>query len=328
MIWWMNWSRNTSSRPIFSALPLAALLLGAPRLASGQDFDQRLKHAMELQTNGKDEEACDAFKLLGQEKPGDKNIQAHINISCTQVKADKKMEEDLFTEGAALFDKHQYADARQKFEQAIKDRGLKTLRYKEQVNQYMARIDTALKEDTAFQDAVNLYKAGNKAAAHEAFAKLAKANGSKAAEAQDYLRKIEQEPPKEVAKQEVPKQAPKQAIAAGEAPSAQQATAGEQTLRAGLRAYFAGNLDEAERDLADYLAQNGPKRGLAYFFRGAVHGTRYFLSGEKESHEKDLAVADFEAAKNRGQGFQPPPQKYISPKILALYSQAPGAVSP
>jgi hypothetical protein len=100
--------------------------------------------------------------------------------------------------------------------------------------------------------------------------------------------------------------------------------AGEQTLRAGLRAYFEGNLDRAEQDLSEYLNNNSPKQALAYFFRGAARSTRFLLSGEKDVQQKELAVADFRALKERGAHFQPP-QKFVSPKVLALYTEAAGA---
>ncbi len=107
--------------------------------------------------------------------------------------------------------------------------------------------------------------------------------------------------------------------------SGSQTSNDEQVLRAGLQAYFEGKIDEAERDLSEYLGKKGPKQDLAYFFRGAAYSTGYFLSGEKDGHQKDLALADFRSLKAHAAQFQPP-QQFVSPKILALYSEAMGAL--
>ena len=54
----------------------------------------------------------------------------------------------------------------------------------------------------------------------------------------------------------------------------------EQPLRLGLAAYFTGKYEEAEQQLGAYVGNHGRKVALAYFFRGAAHASRYFLSGE------------------------------------------------
>jgi len=175
--------------------------------------------------------------------------------------------------------------------------------------------------------------AGNNVDALTNFEKVVQAGGPNAAAAQTYiqrLRQISQPPPprptpekKEVAvvKPPVKPPEPEPTKPSTETPKP---AATERTLRAGLQAYFQGNLEDAERSLSDYLNNNGQKQALAYFFRGAAHSTRYFLSGETDSQQKELAVADFHALKQRAGQFQPP-QKSVSPKILALYSEAVGA---
>jgi len=95
----------------------------------------------------------------------------------------------------------------------------------------------------------------------------------------------------------------------------------EQPLRLGLEAYFTGQYEEAEKQLDVYAASRGSKIALAYFFRGATHASRYFLSGEQDVRQRDLAIADFRSLSNYARQFQPPTQ-YVSPKILLLYSQA------
>ncbi len=95
----------------------------------------------------------------------------------------------------------------------------------------------------------------------------------------------------------------------------------EPILRAGLHEYFEGKFDDAERDLSDYLNKNGSKRALAFFFRGATRSTRYYLSGQKDQPQKDLALADFRALKEHAAQFDPP-KKFVSPQILAIYNEA------
>jgi hypothetical protein len=97
----------------------------------------------------------------------------------------------------------------------------------------------------------------------------------------------------------------------------------EATLRNGLQAYFEGKYDDAERLLTDYLKTSGHKRALAFFFRGASYSVRYFLSGEKDANQKQLAMNDFRSVPK---GFEPP-AKFVPPKIADFYSQAVGAAS-
>jgi TolA-binding protein len=101
----------------------------------------------------------------------------------------------------------------------------------------------------------------------------------------------------------------------------------EQPLRQGLEDYFQGKYEEAEQELGVYVANHGHKVALAYFFRGATHASRYFLSGERDTQQKDLAVADFRTLQKDTPKFQPPKQ-YVSPKILTLYAQSVGRSSP
>lgn len=146
----------------------------------------------------------------------------------------------------------------------------------------------------------------------------------------DLLRKIdslkqEQAQKEQAEKERAEKERAHKELAEKEQAPKPQPDAGEQVLRAGLKAYLDGKFDAAEEDLSDYLSRKGQRQSLAYFFRGAAHSTLYFLSGEKDAQQKELALADFRAVKDQGGKFQPP-RKYVSPKILALYSQAVGEI--
>jgi TolA-binding protein len=185
-----------------------------------------------------------------------------------------------------------------------------------------------------FDEGVRLMNGGSNADALINFEKVVQAGGPKAAQAQANIQRLRQmsqapkETPKPPAGKEVavvkPPVKPPEPEPTKPSTETPKPAATEQTLRAGLRAYFEGDVNAAERDLSDYLDNKGPKQALAYFFRGAARSTRYLLSGEKDAEQKKLAVEDFRAFKNQAARLQPP-EKFVSPKILALYSEAVGA---
>lgn len=246
----------------------------------------------------------------------------------------RENEERLFQEGVRAFNEKRYLDAQSRLSQVAQGGGPKAA----QARNYLTQVQGELRKQAAaaetnklFDDGVRLMNAGKNADALTNFEKVVQAGGPNAAAAQTYiqrLRQISQAPPprptpekKEVAVVKPPVKPPEPEPTK---PSTEKPAATEQTLRAGLQAYFQGNLEEAERSLSAYLSHNGQKQALAYFFRGAAHSSRYFLSGETDTQQKDRAVADFRAVKQRAGQFQPP-QKYVSPKILEFYSEAVGA---
>ncbi len=175
------------------------------------------------------------------------------------------------------------------------------------------------KEDELFKKGVQLYTQGNYAEAKTWFEKARGIPLKTPAHRDEIARYLN-----EITKQEAgpvtphpkvpPKEPPKK-----EAPAMDTAEQTKQ-LEDGLRAYFAGDFEGAGRQLSDYL-KNGHKQGLALFFLGASHSTLYFLSGEKDNHQRDLAVENFSDVKEKSPQFQPP-DKYVSPKIIALYNEA------
>jgi hypothetical protein len=96
----------------------------------------------------------------------------------------------------------------------------------------------------------------------------------------------------------------------------------DEQLRAGLKAYFSGDLATAEVDLTKCLSTPGDHEALAYFFRGATRLSRFYLSGEKDGPFKNSAAADFQILKTRYKSYHPPTQ-YVSPKILDVYNAQP-----
>jgi outer membrane protein assembly factor BamD (BamD/ComL family) len=234
-----------------------------------------------------------------------------------------------FDEGVRLYNQGDFTGARSKLNPVAQGTGSKANEARD-----------ILKKIRDYDDCVRYSSSGQNASALTPCDNVARTRGPKAAEAVGILNRIKPPvttggptpppPPrptpekKEVAVSKPPIKPTPSGSKTATPPETPTPVASEKTLRAGLQAYFQGNLEEAERSLSDYLSNNGQKQALAYFFRGAAHSTRYFLSGKTDSQQKELAVNDFHAVKQRAGQFQPP-QKYVSPKILALYSEAVGA---
>jgi tetratricopeptide (TPR) repeat protein len=315
MPWWMNWYRSISRAPALIVGAAAILLLGVVTASRGQEtLEERYQQALSAFNSAKMEEACEGFREVEKEKSGYKQTQTYLKVACAQVNLIEKREDDLFKEGVDLYSKGRLDDAKQKFDQASKVR-LKNPKHATEISRYLKLIANQQSETRYFNEGVALFKEGRFSEAKARFDQVANAKGPKADDARNYLHRIEQAV-------QAAKQAPKPPPATSTPSStpATQTAADDQILRTGLVAYFHGNLEEAERDLSNYLDNHGKKRDLAFFFRGAAHGTRYFLSGEKDAREKDLALADFRSARDFGKQFQPP-RNYVSPKILTLYSE-------
>jgi tetratricopeptide (TPR) repeat protein len=234
-----------------------------------------------------------------------------------------------FDEGVRLYNQGDFTGARSKLNPAAQGTGSKANEARD-----------ILRKIRDYDDCVRYSSSGQNAYALTPCENVVRTRGPKAAEAESILKRIKPSEPavgptppppprptpekKEVAVVKPPVKPPPSRSETAPRPETPTPVASEQTLRAGLQAYFQGNLEDAERSLSDYLNNNGQKQALAYFFRGAAHSSRYFLSGETDTQQKDRAVADFRAVKQRAGQFQPP-QKYVSPKILEFYSAAVGA---
>jgi tetratricopeptide (TPR) repeat protein len=98
----------------------------------------------------------------------------------------------------------------------------------------------------------------------------------------------------------------------------------EDTLINGIRSYYQSHLTEARDALSLYLTSGGTRsKGAAYFYLGATFMTQAFLSDPKnKAHHDSLqqsAVQEFQLAK---QEHFKPVEKYVSPKILAVWNQS------
>ena len=474
-----------------AALALAVVCLPGVPAAAQESLEKRYERAIEAFNSAKMEDACELLQQIEKEKPGYRETRTYLNPACKEADRARGMEKQLFDEGVQLFNQGNYDDAQQKFKQA-QGIPLKTPRYRDQVNKYLADIDARLGEDKLFSEAVKLFTDGNDTEARSRFNQIVRGGGAKAAEARTYLQRIEErreesafnegvrllqggdyagarsrlqevvglngkrkaeaerylaqleqgereqrafnegerafnqkrypdaqasfrqvagmngsrkgeaerylnrietavqedaafkagvqkftqndfdgarseflkvinlkgalandariyltkidargQDPREVAKQFVTDaqaamgrkdyRAAVEKLAAATALdpnnrdarrllAESQQLAEEAPLRSGLQAYFEGKYDEAERQLNDYLNNSGKKQALAYFFRGATRSARYFLSGEKDAQQKQLAQEDFRAVQKDNRRFRPP-EKYVSPKVLALYAE-------
>jgi tetratricopeptide (TPR) repeat protein len=386
MRWLTNWSPSISLRRAAGVCFLAGFLALGLLPATAQDaVEERYQKALQLWNTAKIEDAYELLQQVEKERPGYKETQKFLNIARSEIPRMYATEKQLFDDGVASFDQHNYDDAKQKFEQAAK-RPLKYPKYRTQIEDYrnkIAGLEREQQQIQQFDEGVRLYNQGDFTGARSKLNPVAQGTGSKANEARDILKKIRDyddcvrysssgqnasaltpcenvagargpkapeavsilkrikpsepavgptppPPPrptpekKEVAAVKPPVKPTPSRSETAPRPETPTPAASEQTLRAGLQAYFQGNLEDAERSLSAYLNNNGQKQALAYFFRGAAHSSRYFLSGETDTQQKDRAVADFRAVKQRAGQFQPP-QKYVSPKILEFYSEAVGA---
>ena len=325
----------------------------------GRENEEKVfAEGVRLFEQGQLEQAKQRFERVSGAKAGEAKSYLQRIEQQLQAQGSAQREEGSFSAAVDLFNKGDLPGARSGFADVAKLNGKR----KSDAENYIARIDQSLRgrqeEDTAFQDAVRRFDRKDYEGARASFQRVVALNGSRRSDAQGYLGRIDQELR---AAEEARKKAA-QATAAGE--TSQQAVTrllgeargamdrrdyntaleklkvaevldprnselqrlmsqaqeqqSEQALRAGLQAYFEGRWDDAERSLSQYLEGNGRKRGLALFFRGATRSTRYFLSGEKDGQQKELAQADFRAVGEASRNFRAP-ERYVSPKILDLY---------
>ena len=260
----------------------------AVSLFKGRDFSKARRQFEEvIRMNG---------KHSAEAKNGLKQIDA--------AEADQR----AFDEAVGTYNEKRYEAAKTRFKQYIQKGGAKL----DEAERYLQRIDEALKDQ---------------AAVHESVAKVVATGQNPRQVAQQWV--IDAQAAMSIRQYSTAVQ--KLEVAERLDPTNRDARllltqarelAAEQPLRAGLEAYFQGKYEEAEHLLTDYLnSNNGHKRAVAYFFRGANHATRYFLSGEQDAQQRGLALDDFRTLRKEAREFQPP-KKFVSSKILSLYAKA------
>ncbi len=103
---------------------------------------------------------------------------------------------------------------------------------------------------------------------------------------------------------------------------------GQQEDRAGaqdlleyaIREFYADHFPHADQLLEQYMGQSGKYKALAYFYRGAIVCTDYFLTGAKNQQKESLAREFFSKARQADGRFTPP-RDWISPKIIEIYDK-------
>jgi tetratricopeptide (TPR) repeat protein len=356
MKWWMNCYLNTEFCCLLAvAVSGGALLFADPPLSAQETIEQQYNKAMALFHAPDFEGACDEFQKINQESPGYGRIQVAMKLACDWKKSHYDDEREAFNKGENYFGLKQYDEAKQQFEKA-RDAGklLKSPNYKSQTEAYLRKIDAEASDERLYQEAVSLFDQKKYDEAYPRFSQVAERGGREAANAQSYLTKIDklnhdaqilqtfkravhffEEHNYTQASRDfqrvVDAGGPKTAEAHNYLniirhptptpppvpPKPEQPA--DVTLRKGLVAFYDGRLDEAESYLKEYVEGNGQKKALAYFFRGVAHSTQYFISGEKNAHQKQLALEDFDNVRKLAVEFRPP-EEYVSPKVLALYT--------
>lgn len=87
-----------------------------------------------------------------------------------------------------------------------------------------------------------------------------------------------------------------------------------------IHEFYAGRFLQADRLLDQYLGQPSKYKSLAYFYRGAIACTDYFLTGAKDE-QKQMRARDFFSKARQADGKFSPPRDYISPKIIEVYEK-------
>ena len=308
-----------------------SLLLRHPKYRGEMDgylkqIDTRMQEeilyqqAVQMFNEGRDAEASIQFEQIEKAKGARADDARSYLERLKQRREDavrkKAAENDqqAFDEAAKAFNNKHYPDAKARFQALVQNGSPHTA----EAQSYLQRIDAAVREEAAARENAKktVIESGKdpRQVAQQLIAE-ARADTSRGqyAAAVEKLKTAEMLDP---ASHDI---APLLETA--------QEMVDQEPLRLGLEAYFAGNYDQAEQQLGLYVANHGRKIALAYFFRGATRASRYFLSGERDTQQRDLAVADFRALQKDARQFQPPKQ-YISPKIISLYSQSAGGGSP
>ena len=307
---------------------------------------------------GQLEQAKQRFERVSGAKAGEAKSYLQRIEQQLQAQGSAQREEGSFSAAVDLFNKGDLSGARSRFDEVAKMNGKRKSEAESYISRIDQTLRSRQEEDTTFQDAMRKFERKDYEGARASFQRVVALNGARKTDAQGYLGRIDQElraaeeARKKAEQAKAGGETPQQTMARllGEARSSldrrdygaaieklrvaevidprnsevqrllgqAQEQQAEQALRAGLQAYFEGRWDDAERSLSQYLEGNGRKRGLALFFRGATRSTRYFLSGEKDAQQKELAQADFRAVGEASRNFRAP-ERYVSPKILDLY---------
>ena len=252
---------------------------------------------------------ADAQRLLGEiraaEDAADREAKetAAFNAAMNDFRANRFAEARSGFQAVAAMNGARRGDAQNYVAQAQKKQ--------DEIEQKMT---AAQKEQTKFDAAEGMFKKQSWTVARGLYNEVVQLKGDHLQAANNRLREIKD--------LEAKAAADARAAVDAKPPSPPASSGNDQLLRDGLKAYFEGRLDNADKSLTDYLKQESRRTPLALFFRGATYATFYFLSDETDKARRQMALADFQALRRRYGAFIPPADRYVAPKIRALYEQA------
>jgi len=327
------------------SIAYAVLLPLLDQRCVAQSPDERWQKAVSLFNStapGSVEDACDIMKQLVQEYPGSQDYETSQRTFCRQVKLMIESEKRVAEEGLQFARAGNCSGARSAYERIL-PLGTRDPRYRDQLKAELASCETKASATSADKSHINqarqLFQNGKDSEARALLQPVASGNGGLAQEAKQVLASIEHVEAKDresidearkLAAQDKKAKARdllRNVVRRGgpESADARQlldhmgSATSDDVLRAALTEYFEGNLAKAEDDFTTYIGSNGDHQALACFFRGVTRASRYYLSGETDTQQKTNALTDFRAVKQKYKDFHPP-TRYISPKILDLYS--------
>jgi outer membrane protein assembly factor BamD (BamD/ComL family) len=156
-----------------------------------QTLEDRYQKAIRSFNEAKMEDACDAFQQIEKESPGYKDARTYLNPACDSARRTYEQEERLYKQGVELFKQRQLDEAKQKFTQG-RSLVLRHPKYRAEMDDYLKQIETRSREETLYQQAVQMFNEGRDTEAASQFGQIEQANGTRADDARSYLQRIKE----------------------------------------------------------------------------------------------------------------------------------------
>ena len=277
-----TWHRAATGLGLVGVL---ALCLGLNTVAQESSQDIRYQNAINLFNSdapGDPEKACDIMKQLVQETPGNQIYQTARKSFCAQVQLILDNERHYADEGVQLAKNGKCVEARADYDK-ITRLGTRDPRYRDQLKAEVNACESKQQAGKADQtergridQANQLFQRGKDAEARTQLQQVVSGGSGFAQEAKQLLAKIDQAEERDrslfnqartLASKNKNLEAQdllRKVIGRGGPQSAEArqflariSGTSEEVLRAGLKAYFRGDLTEADDDLTSYLAKQG-----------------------------------------------------------------------
>jgi TolA-binding protein len=178
---------NLAGLPLLGVI--AAESFCASTAGAQQPLEDRYQKAVQSFNAAKMEDACDLLRQIEKDSPGYKDVRTYLNPACDTTRRIYEQEESLYKQGVDLFKQQQYEEAKQKFQQG-RNLLLKHPKYRTEMEEYLKQIDTRVREENLYQQAVQFFNAGQNDEAAKQFLQIEQAKGTRAADARAYLQQI------------------------------------------------------------------------------------------------------------------------------------------